>query len=313
MRFLLLFFIFYDKVVFGKIIFKGGIFLDENENFRHPEKWRETRDPFSLPYKSFRLCKILGYPHAGNDVFHAKGFVGNEEVTVYIKAARRKDAAIKNDVEMMRAFPFECVPEVIDCGFGEIPFSVTRELPGRRLSVIVGENEEMLSLRYMKKYGKALAKIHGIKNIDAKPVCERKFHLCPTLEELEKAGFSSLAPFFERKPGESPTVFCHGDFHYANILWQNEEISAILDFELAGFGNRDFDIAWAVALRPGQKFFRTEKELSLFLEGYSEFGNYNAKAVRYYMAQIYIHFLQFCQNDKDYCEYVSRWLFENCI
>ena len=58
------------------------------------EKWRETIDPFSLPYKSFKPVEILGYPHAGNDVFHAKGMFEGKEVRAYIKAARQKGAAI---------------------------------------------------------------------------------------------------------------------------------------------------------------------------------------------------------------------------
>lgn len=31
----------------------------------HPAKWRETADPFQLPYRRFRLTEVLGYPHAG--------------------------------------------------------------------------------------------------------------------------------------------------------------------------------------------------------------------------------------------------------
>ena len=40
---------------------------------KHPDKWRDTVDPFTLPYKKFEPLEILGYPHAGNDVFHVKG------------------------------------------------------------------------------------------------------------------------------------------------------------------------------------------------------------------------------------------------
>ena len=54
----------------------------------YPEKWRETCDPFSLPYKQFRPTKILGYPHAGNDVFHAEGVLCGEKVTAFVKAVR---------------------------------------------------------------------------------------------------------------------------------------------------------------------------------------------------------------------------------
>ena len=33
---------------------------------KHPDKWRETVDPISLPYRHFQLTEVLGYPHAGN-------------------------------------------------------------------------------------------------------------------------------------------------------------------------------------------------------------------------------------------------------
>ena len=48
----------------------------------HPAKWRETIDPFELDYHHFRLTEILGYPHAGNDVFHAKGIYQQQETEV---------------------------------------------------------------------------------------------------------------------------------------------------------------------------------------------------------------------------------------
>lgn len=68
----------------------------------HPEKWRDTIDPFTLKYKRFKPLKILGYPHAGNDVFHVVGEYLGEGITAYIKVARREDAAIKNEVEALK-------------------------------------------------------------------------------------------------------------------------------------------------------------------------------------------------------------------
>ena len=44
----------------------------------------------------------MGYPHAGNDVFHVKGVYNNEEITAYIKVARQKGAAIENEVAILR-------------------------------------------------------------------------------------------------------------------------------------------------------------------------------------------------------------------
>ena len=49
-----------------------------------PKKWRETIDPFKLKYHNFTLKEILGYPHAGNDVFYVKGIYKNKEIYAFI-------------------------------------------------------------------------------------------------------------------------------------------------------------------------------------------------------------------------------------
>ncbi len=279
---------------------------------QHPQKWRETCDPYSLNYHIFKLEEVLGYPHAGNDVFYVKGLYNQKEVTAYIKVARQKGAAIENDVRIAGQLDWESVPKVIDWDFGETPFSVTLERPGKRLSVIVGDNADKASLAYMKKYGEALGQIHSITDISASPVADRRFFHAPSGEELESLGLKSLASFFKNRPENPVTVFCHGDFHYANVLWNEGQISGILDFELAGFGNRDFDIAWATALRPEQKFLKTDEELQQFLDGYSKYGNYDYSAIKYYTAQIYVHFLQFSKDNSEYCSYVYKWLKNIC-
>ncbi|MBQ7874695.1 MAG: aminoglycoside phosphotransferase family protein [Oscillospiraceae bacterium] len=272
-----------------------------------PEKWRETCDPFSLDYKNFKPLEILGYPHAGNDVFRMSGLFEGREITAFVKAARQKGADIENEVAVLANLDFPCVPKVIDFGFGEKSFSVTEELPGERLSMIVGENAGLASLSYMEEYGETLAKLHSLE-INADTVAERRFFSVPSFELLEKLGLSYLGDFFSDAPKNPAKCFCHGDFHYANILWKDHRISGILDFELSGIGNRDFDIAWAIILRPGQKFLKTEEERRAFLSGYSKYGEYDPAAVRFYMAQIYPYFLEFSQNDEEYCDYVKGWL-----
>ena len=95
------------------------------------------------------------------------------------------------------------------------------------------------------------------------------------------------------------------------MLWQNGEISAILDFELAGIGIKEFDIAWALILRPGQKFLTTQAEFDAFLNGYAQIGNYEINKVLYYMAQIYCYFYFFNENNETYTNYIKNWLDKN--
>lgn len=277
----------------------------------HPEKWRDTCDPFSLPFSDFQLTEILGYPHAGNDVFHVRGLWKGAETTAYLKVARQPGAAIENEFSILAQLDSPVFPNVLDYDHDHGLFSVTAELPGQRLSVLAGDNQDLISLSYMAAYGEALAQLHRMQ-ISAKPQADRKFYHSPSEELLTKLDLSFLADFFANEPKQEEPVFCHGDFHYANLLWEDHRISAILDFELAGYGNRDFDIAWALFLRPGQKFLKTDMERDLFLEGYQKHGSCSIEAVKYYMAQCYVYFLTFCDED-DYCSYVRNWLKENCL
>lgn len=278
----------------------------------HPQKWRETCDPFALAYQSFQPTEMIGYPHARNDVFHARGIYKEEEITAYIKVARHKDSAIGNEVLILSQLDDRIFPKVLDADLAAGVFAVTTDLPGLRLSNIVGANEDMASLSYMEAYGEALGKLHRLRPT-APQQADRKFHHCPPQDVLESLDLTDLEEYFSKAPLNVKTVFCHGDFHYANILWEDRHISAILDFELSGYGNRDMDIAWAMFLRPGQRFLKTEEEREKFLKGYRKYGTYDESAVRYYTAQFYVWFLNFCSDDEEYSDYIRTWLAANCI
>lgn len=273
----------------------------------YPEKWRETCDPFALAYHEFKPIEILGYPHAGNDVFRMRGQCEGRGVTAYVKTARRKDANIENEVRILLQLNAPYFPKVIDYDCESFRFSVTEEMPGERLSAIVGENQNGEALSYMEVYGEALARLHAL-TVKAERQVDRRFRHRPTRETLEALELTFLDDFFANPPKNGEIVFCHGDFHYANVLWTEHRISAILDFELAGYGDRDFDIAWALFLRPGQRFLRTGEEIERFLDGYrGAGGSCDANAVRYYMAQCYVHFLGSIE-EEDYRAYARNWL-----
>lgn len=122
----------------------------------HPQKWRETCDPFSFPFQRFQLGEVLGYPHAGNDVFYVRGEYDGREVLAYLKAARRKDAALKREAEVLSQLDGDIYPRVLEADWEQGTFLLTQALPGQRLSVIAGENEDLRSLSYMEAYGEAL-------------------------------------------------------------------------------------------------------------------------------------------------------------
>ncbi|MDE5715358.1 MAG: aminoglycoside phosphotransferase family protein [Anaeroplasmataceae bacterium] len=257
-----------------------------------PSKWRETVDPYQLKYKNFLLIEVLGYPHAGNDVFFARGIYRKEEKLVFIKVGRQKNADIKNEVEILNQLSLNYVPKIIDYD-EQMMFRVSIALEGERLSTIVGENNHLESLDYLDTYGKALAEIHCIKG-KFHSVKDRRFFHVPPREYFEENHIDLfIYDYLENnKPKEKSLCFCHGDFHYANILWKDKQISGILDWELAGIGIREFDIAWAIIVRPSQKFLKEKVETKKFIQGYQSITKCNEDYIKYYEILIYVWFYQ---------------------
>ena len=79
-------------------------FGEDENRMKHPDKWRDTVDPFTLPYHSFKPLEILGYPHAGNDVFHVRGLYNGSQINAYIKSARQKGRISATNCPFYRSF-----------------------------------------------------------------------------------------------------------------------------------------------------------------------------------------------------------------
>lgn len=255
---------------------------------KQPEKWRETMNPSTLTFEHFQLEEILGYPHAGNDVFYVRGKRNNgEEIKAFLKVERQKTADIEREVAVIQKLPLSIKPPIIDYSFSTPKYLLTGEVQGSRLSVILGENEEKESLKYMGAYGELLAKIHTFK-IEAEPVKHRDFTL-PHAFYVEN-NLTYIEEYLATASFEESMGFIHGDCHYANILWEDFEVSCLLDYELSGYGSREYDLAWALVLRPGQKFLQTQEEREVFLEAYREYHDFSQEAFDYYFVLFGIFF-----------------------
>lgn len=265
------------------MINSGGKFV-----MKQPDKWRETIDPSTLHFNNFHLKEVLGYPHAGNDVFYVQGMgKDGQEVKAFLKVERQKTADIEREVLIINELDFPFLPTVIDYSFDTPRYILTKEADGERLSYILGDNQNMESLKYMEVYGELLAKIHNVQ-IDSFPVKEREFVLPHEFYVDNKLEY--IERYLLETKIKDTKGFIHGDCHYANILWKDYKVSCLLDYELSGYGSKEYDLAWALTLRPGQKFLRTEKERDIFLESYSRYHNYSKEAFEYYMVLFGITF-----------------------
>lgn len=276
---------------------------------KQPEKWKETVDPFSINFNNFELIEVLGYPHARNDVFYCTGKHNNKKVKCFIKYASKPDSDLLHEVEIIKTLDFNFLPKIVDYDENG-KFMVTKEIDGDRLSYILQTDQKENSLDYMFEYGKTLAKIHSVKQ-DFPKVKHRKFFDIPTVEYLKENEIDFIVEYLQQnKPKEVNECFCHGDFHYANILWKNKKLVAVLDWELSGIGNKEFDIAWAIINRPSQKFLKTQEEVDKFLEGYSSLSSCDIEYVKYYMVLIYSHFISVDKENIEYKKFVRNYLNE---
>ncbi|OGR95456.1 MAG: hypothetical protein A2016_06160 [Elusimicrobia bacterium GWF2_62_30] len=233
-------------------------------------------------------------------MFACSGSQHDREIDFYLKISRHCDADLSNEAAIlveMRRFGLP-VPRVYSQGEHKgAAYLALAAMPGERLSALLSGGS---SRHYRERLpellfgmGRMLGHIHSLPLL-WRPVKLRRQHGLPKLSG-ENPLFKELQPVLKWLEGHIPerskSVFVHGDYHYANVLWENEEISAVLDWELCGAGWREFDLAWATILRPSQQFLKTEKEVEAFLGGYRKAAQYDAEALRWCRKLGYCHFL----------------------
>ena len=235
---------------------------------RHPDRWRETIDLATLGFRNIDILEVMGYPHAGNDVFHVRVSFQGAETTAFIKVERQDGADIANEVSILSSLSFPYCPKILDFSLDQPRYIVTEEVPGERLSLIFANNPDTNIKCFLSKQGVVLSELHAL-HIHCDPVKDRRFFHIPSHGYCFEHGFEAEHEFLiTNKPVNPQRCFVHGDFHYANILWRESEISCVLDYELSGIGIREFDMAWSVVLRPGQKFLTSMDDVESFLDGY---------------------------------------------
>ncbi len=267
-------------------------------------KWRETViDPHKIKFKNnLILEQVLSYPHAGNDVFECVGKLNNQEKKFFLKTQRNEKSNISNESMILPLLEKHNlpIPTILDSGMiNDMAYVVTNALEGDKLSIILEnfDSKQFESIKYMKEYGRMLAYIHSLK-IRCPQAKQRKINDIPDTEKLNE--FPELKKIFlwleNNKPKFNYDTFIHGDFHYANILWKDYKITAILDWEYSGLGFKEQDIAWALILRPSQKFLNTIIEIKEFLKGYKELGKYDKNKLVWCLINGYTHFFLINKN-----------------
>lgn len=235
------------------------------------KKYRElTIDLFSIQYKNIKLKKIISYPPAGNDVVEAIVDIKNKEENVYIKFERSKMANFETEYKHLKLLSdINIFPKVIEFGsVNDKKYIILEKIEGNRLSDIFKQDRKDKET-YLKEYGKTLSQIHNIQNRGFDKAFQRPINEVPKNYKNSDEFSGKIIKYLEENKIEKDNkTFIHGDFHYANVLFKNQKVNGIIDLEYSGLGFKEQDIAWALILRPGQKFMDNIDDINLFLEGY---------------------------------------------
>lgn len=274
-------------------------------------KWRESLiDVSKLPLKSVDSFSIVSYPPAGNDVFECMGVKNNKIIYFFIKSERSKFANFETEADIiMKLKNILPIPELIEKGiFQGHNYLVLKKMPGNKLSYLINEKIITNKEEYFFEYGKTLSKIHSL-SVESEKAMQRIINDYPTKEtygDFNKWEEKVIDYLKNNCPKDIKyNTFIHGDFHYANILWLDNKISAILDWEYAGLGFKEQDIAWSLILRPNQRFLDNKEDVISFLKGYKEYGNYNPNYLKWCYINGCMHFYLMNKKNSD-LEYLEK-------
>lgn len=276
------------------------------------KKWRNLEiDPLEINFKNIKLKEITGYMPAGNDVIEVMLEDGQY---AYIKIERSKVACFKTEVNNINIIKtngyYNLVPDILEYqNIDNKDIIVLKKIEGKKLSEVFSKiRKQEQKNKYLYKYGQELAKIHSIPCDKFDIAKQRPINEKPDIKEYDLEIKKYIEYLNKKDFKKEYNTFIHGDFHYGNVLFRYGKINGIIDYEYSGKGLKEQDIAWAIVLRPGQKFMNTKEEINAFLEGYKSIGAYDKEKLKWCLVNGYIHFYLMNKNNHDYRKSVINLL-----
>jgi len=186
---------------------------------------------------------------------------------------------------------------------------VTTEIHGQPVHRIKNlSQKKRLDILY--KMGKCLAEIH-YKRVN---MPNRAKFVWDKVEFVKTEKKSSVLKWLkDNSDFQKDFVFVHGDYQMENVLINGTDVSAVIDWEFAGQGIKEMDIAWAVTVRQNCDIYSDENDVNAFVSGYSSVNSINEKALRWYRVKCMLFFYEMVEGEDE--EYASDLLrkIENLI
>jgi aminoglycoside phosphotransferase (APT) family kinase protein len=228
-----------------------------------------------------------------NRVLRCEGNVNGRNTGFYLKITKTPEPHMENESQVLSALAGTPVPapKVLWYGKSRREYMAVEERPGYSLYDLLFPRSPNyrphLSNRYLTKYGEALGMVHSA-DIQWKPQKREELYGFIGEQEVNDVRFLEMRYWLQyNPPPPKDIVFVHGDMNTANVLIHENEVSGILDWEFAGMGWREFDLAWI--LRQRRDYQNSPDVRDAILEGYTRKAAYDPDALRWCEVMNYLH------------------------
>lgn len=220
-----------------------------------------------------------------NRVYRCEATRDGRTIDFHLKVSKTRYHSLANEREVMirlanRGFP---VPRILWFGENRREFLALETQPGSMLRDVLNPSSEQFSVnsqeRVLYELGEQVARLHT-QHLDWTENLRSALYGFLGEEDILDERFQKVVLWLESNPPPSKEyVFVHGDLNDANVLVENSQITAILDWESAGLGWREYELAWI--LRERQHYMNTPESRDSFLRGYTSITTYNDEALRW--------------------------------
>jgi len=237
-----------------------------------------------------------------NDIFFCVGEFDGRPVSAYIKISKHPQLSLSNERAVLAALAPTSLPVPIVLWYGgeRNDVLIVEAMAGRMIWDYIDPRRVRYdgdkAIAYLHSYGECLARIHGL-HMSWPPQKRPWLHGLIGEEGLADERFKRLVSWVRTNDSVSPErVFVHGDFNTASVLFDNDSVSGVVDWEFAGTGWREYDLAWA--LRARISFLNTRPERDAILNGYCTRASYDENALQFCEVLNYLHFAYWSRESK---------------
>ncbi len=243
-----------------------------------------------------------------NDVFSCHARWQGREISCYLKVGRQEGDCLGNEAAVLKQLETSPIPVPTVIWYHEGPpaLLIVETIPGHIVWDYIDPRRPQCDTHrlagYLRSYGRCLAQIHELPLAWPDQKRRRLESLADEQDVSDPASDELVAWLGQNAPRRREEVFVHGDFNTASVLFRDGRLTGVIDWEFAGRGWREYDLAWT--LRARTTFLNTPAEHEAIVEGYCGASHYDPDALRWCEVLNYLHFAHWCrEREPDYAAF----------